>query len=130
MRPTYADQNKLRPVFGVTDQVRHKQGFTATQDDERLEILDYESTGIVLLHEAKQGADKPLFFFFLQKSSFSHDAAQFLSSNSFFLFFIECCLSGVILLSTGMCIQRRHWAVWAFAQSCKCLSLCTLTRNP
>ena len=37
-----------KPVFGVSDQVRHKPGCAATEDGWRLEISDYGSTGIVL----------------------------------------------------------------------------------
>ena len=37
-----------KPVFGVTDQVRHKPGCTATEDSQRLEILDLGSRVIVL----------------------------------------------------------------------------------
>ena len=36
-----------KPVFGVSDQVRHKPGCTATEDGKRLEISDLESRGIV-----------------------------------------------------------------------------------
>ena len=37
-----------KPVFGFSDQVRQKQGCTATEDDQRLEISDLGSRGIVL----------------------------------------------------------------------------------
>ena len=37
-----------KPVFGVSDLVRHKFGCTATEDGWRLEISDLESRGIVL----------------------------------------------------------------------------------
>ena len=37
-----------KTVFGVSDQVRHKPGCTATEDDKRLEISDLGSRGIVL----------------------------------------------------------------------------------
>ena len=37
-----------KPVFGVSDQVRHKPGCTTTEDDKRLEISDLGSRGIVL----------------------------------------------------------------------------------
>ena len=37
-----------KPVFGVSDQVRHKPGCTALEDGWRLEIPDLESRGIVL----------------------------------------------------------------------------------
>ena len=37
-----------KPVFGVSDQVRHKPGFTATEDGQRLEIADMGNRGIVL----------------------------------------------------------------------------------
>ena len=42
-----------KPVFGVSDQVRHKPGCTATQDGMRLEIPDLGSGGIVLCSENK-----------------------------------------------------------------------------
>ena len=38
----------IKPVFGVSDQVRHKPGCTATEDGYRLEISDLGSIGIVL----------------------------------------------------------------------------------
>ena len=38
----------IKPVFGVSDQVRHKPGCTATEDGWRLEISDLGSRGIVL----------------------------------------------------------------------------------
>ena len=37
-----------KPVFGVSDQVRHKPGCTATEYGWRHEISDLESRGIVL----------------------------------------------------------------------------------
>ena len=37
-----------KPVFRVSDQIRHKPGSTATEDGLRLEILDLDSRGIVL----------------------------------------------------------------------------------
>ena len=37
-----------KPVFGVSDQVRHKPGCTATEDGEKLEISYLGSRGIVL----------------------------------------------------------------------------------
>ena len=37
-----------KPVFGVSDQVRHIPGCTTTKDGQRLEFLDLESRGIVL----------------------------------------------------------------------------------
>ena len=37
-----------KPVFGVSDQVRCKPGCTATEDGQKLEILDLESREIVL----------------------------------------------------------------------------------
>ena len=36
-----------KPVFGDSDQVRHKPGCTATKDGQRLEISDSGSRGIV-----------------------------------------------------------------------------------
>ena len=46
-----------KPVFGVSDQVRHKLGCTAIEDGQRLEISDSGSRGIVLCSENK-GADQ------------------------------------------------------------------------
>ena len=40
--------NARNPVFGVSDQVRHKPGCTITEDGKRLEILDLRRRGIVL----------------------------------------------------------------------------------
>ena len=37
-----------QPVLGVSDQVSHKLGCTATEDDQRLEMLDLGSGGITL----------------------------------------------------------------------------------
>ena len=37
-----------KPVFGVSDQVPHKPGCTATEDEYWLEISDLERRGIVL----------------------------------------------------------------------------------
>ena len=37
-----------KPVFGVSDQVRHKPGCTVTEDGQMLEILDLGSKGIVV----------------------------------------------------------------------------------
>ena len=44
-------QNRVtrNPVFGVTDQVRHKPGCTATEDGQRLEFSDLGSRGIAQL---------------------------------------------------------------------------------
>ena len=54
-----------KPVFGVSDQVRHKPHCTATEDGSRLEISDLVSREIILCRENK-GADW-----------FSHDVARF-----------------------------------------------------
>ena len=48
-------------VFGVSDKVPHKLGCTATEDGQRLEILDLGSRGIVLrmyLCYENKGADQ------------------------------------------------------------------------
>ena len=39
-----------KPVFGVSDQVRHKPGCTATEDGRGLEILALGSRGIVIIY--------------------------------------------------------------------------------
>ena len=44
----YMSRVARKPVLGVSDQVRHKPGCTATEDGEKLEISDIGSRGIVL----------------------------------------------------------------------------------
>ena len=39
---------RIKPVFGGSDQVRHKTGCTATEDCSRLETPDLEIGGFVL----------------------------------------------------------------------------------
>ena len=46
-----------KPVFGVSDQVPHKPGCTATQDGQKLAISYLGRRGIVLCRENK-GADQ------------------------------------------------------------------------
>ena len=43
-----------KPVFGVSDHVRHKPGCTATEDGYRLEISDLDRRGIALSVQRKQ----------------------------------------------------------------------------
>ena len=43
-----------KPVFEVSDQVRHKPGYTATEDGLMLKILDIGSKGIVLSVKKKK----------------------------------------------------------------------------
>ena len=43
-----------KPVFGVSDQVRHKPDCIASEDGWRLEILDLRSRRIVLSMKQKQ----------------------------------------------------------------------------
>ena len=47
-----------KTVFGISDQVRHKPGCTATEDDKKLEISDLESRGIVYPCRENKGADQ------------------------------------------------------------------------
>ena len=75
-----------KPVFGVSDQVWHKLGCTATEDSYRLQILDQGSRGIVLSICSKNkdadqlcgysATDLRICFCIYAKSRFSHDAAQ------------------------------------------------------
>ena len=76
-----------KPVFGVSDLVRHKPGCTATEDGLRLEISDLESRGIATIYVAKTKALISfavaaklicVFVFAYEKCWFSHDAAQML----------------------------------------------------
>ena len=72
-----------KPVFGVSDQVRHKAGCTAIKDGEMLEISDLGSQGIVYYTcSENKGADQLrgntarlicVFVFAKAKSLFSHD---------------------------------------------------------
>ena len=57
----YMSRIMRKPVFWVSDQIRHKPGCTATEDGLRFEILDLESThtGIVYyLCSENKGADQ------------------------------------------------------------------------
>ena len=72
-----------KPVFRVSDLVRHKPGCTATEDGYRLEISDLGRRGIVLSQFICVAKTKALvrfavtgFFFHNVKSWFSHDAAH------------------------------------------------------
>ena len=74
-----------KPVFGVSDQVRHKPGCTVTEDGYRLEISDLESRGIVLSKWRKQRCWSASWlprswsaslFSHMQKNRFSHVAAH------------------------------------------------------
>ena len=63
--PRQAKENSLqmslvvrKPVFGVSDQVRHKPGCTAKEDGYGLKISDLESRGIVLSKYRNKGADQ------------------------------------------------------------------------
>ena len=44
-------------VVGVSDQVRHRPGCTATEDGQRLEISDLDSNGSVLSMQRNDCAD-------------------------------------------------------------------------
>ena len=44
----YMSRVTTKPVSGVSDQVRHKPGCTATEDGLRLEISDLKNRGIAL----------------------------------------------------------------------------------
>ena len=66
-----------KPVFGVSDQVRHKPGCTTTEDAERLEISDLGSRGIAktkaLISCAVTAQLICVFVFAYAKSRFSHN---------------------------------------------------------
>ena len=77
-----------KPAFGVSDQVRHKQGCTITEDGSSLEISDFGSKGILYyLCSENKGADQlrgyreadlRLCFCICEfaKSRFSHDTVH------------------------------------------------------
>ena len=46
------------PVFGVSNQVRHKLGCSATEDGWRLEIQIWEVEGLYYLCNGNEGADQ------------------------------------------------------------------------
>ena len=69
-----------KPAFGVSDNFRHKPGYTATEDGKRLKILDLGSRGTV--HIVKTNTlirctvTMQLIFSFVfvyAKSRFTHD---------------------------------------------------------
>ena len=47
-----------KPVFGGSDQVRHKPGCTATEDSQRLEISVYIEEGLYYPYSEDKGADQ------------------------------------------------------------------------
>ena len=47
-----------KPVFGASDQVRHKPGCTTTEDGWRLEISDLGSRGNDYPYSENKGADQ------------------------------------------------------------------------
>ena len=47
-----------KPVFGVSDQVRHEPGCTTTEDGKRLEISDLGSRGLYYPSSENKGADR------------------------------------------------------------------------
>ena len=74
-----------KPVFGVSDQVRHKPDCTATEHGYRLEISDLSSKGESTIHIAKTKAlisfavtTKLICVFVIAyaKSRFSHNEAH------------------------------------------------------
>ena len=48
IRAFYMSLVVRKPVFGVSDQVQHKPGCTASEDGQMLEISDLGGRGIVL----------------------------------------------------------------------------------
>ena len=79
-----------KPVFGVSDQVRHKPGCSTTEDGSRLIISDLGSRGIVELCSENKGADQlhgyraadlRLCFGIYAKSRVSHYATQIMLSE-------------------------------------------------
>ena len=61
------------PVFGVSDQVRHKPDCTATEDGKRLDISDLGIRGIVLSVTVQLIC---VFVFAYSKIWFSHNEAH------------------------------------------------------
>ena len=47
-----------KPIFRVSDQVRHKLGCIATEDVQRLESLDMKVEGLYYLCSENKGADQ------------------------------------------------------------------------
>ena len=61
-----------KPVFGISDHVRHKPGCETTEDDYRVEISDLGSGGIVLsMLSENKGSDLRLCFRICKKQVFS-----------------------------------------------------------
>ena len=73
-----------KPVFGVSYQVQHKPGCTATESGMRLEISDLEEEGLYYLYSENKGSDQlhghcaadSIFVFACAKSRFLYDGAQ------------------------------------------------------
>ena len=86
-----------KSVFGVSDQVRHKPGCTATEDGLRLEISDLGKIGIVLSLQQKKALISftvtvqmiCAFVFAHAKNRLSHDAAH-IKMDSCRTLFVSC----------------------------------------
>ena len=78
-----------KPVFGVSDQIRLKPAYSASETSQRLEILDIETRGILPSRQRTTkrlirlpgcaGWSAPLLFAY-GKSRFSHDVAHLVPS--------------------------------------------------
>ena len=72
-----------KPVFGVSDQVRHKLRCTAADNGKRIKILDFGSRSVdytiyIITLKTIKGADGSIcaFVFAYSKTRFSHKAAH------------------------------------------------------
>ena len=91
-----------KPVFGVSDQVRHKPGCTATEDGWRLEISILKVEGLYFLCGENKGADQLavtaqlicVFVFAYAKSLFSHKEAHIRIERAFLRVFLKCYMTG------------------------------------
>ena len=59
MQVCYLSLVVRKPVFGVSDQVRHKLGCTTTEDGYRLEFWTQKVEGLYYPCSGNKGADQP-----------------------------------------------------------------------
>ena len=96
-----------KPVFGVSDQVRHKPGWTATEDGLRLEITYLER---IYFNSKNKGADQLRSYRILKTSFLWHNS--FCIISSILVPFSEAVKAACFITKTRPCnIQRFFTAV-------------------
>ena len=95
-------RTERKPVSGVSNQVPHKPGYTATEDGKRLEIFGFRKwrdCTIFVASTKELISAFCIFGFAYTKSQFSHDAAHIIVMLLFQVLLVE---SQVVLVGTPL----------------------------